>query len=487
MKLITITALLIMSFTHFTLAQAGVDIPTNNAMSNAVGLSAEFGVTLGFTDYSTSVMNYTGKGSIEYFFPSTGSGNFGIRVFGQTGFIGGKGAPAGSLNPTDEFATKMNWYGGGIVYILSLGEAVYPWASIGASQLWYFPKDGNKNLLPNYAAGTYKKYTLAYNGDAGVRIMVSQHMSVNINAGIVVSTKDFLDDFETGGNNDMFYTATAGLTYYLGRDKDSDGDGVPDSRDMCPDTPLGVQVDEFGCPIDTDGDGVPDYLDKCPNTPRNVAVDRNGCPIDSDGDGVPDYLDKCPNTPTGVKVDASGCPIDSDGDGVPDYLDKCPNTPKGVTVDAKGCPIDSDGDGVPDYLDKCPNTPKGTKVDADGCPIKEVVEHTTLSGDTNFEFDKSSLLSNAYTTLDNLALSMKENPGYKWEIAGYTDGIGSAQYNVTLSRQRAQSVVDYLVRKGVDRNNLKIVGYGKDNPVATNDTPEGRAMNRRVEIKLLSK
>jgi OOP family OmpA-OmpF porin len=89
--------------------------------------------------------------------------------------------------------------------------------------------------------------------------------------------------------------------------------------------------------IDSDGDGVPDNLDKCPNTPRGVAVDANGCPLDADGDGVPDYLDKCPNTPQGVKVDAEGCPLDSDGDGVPDHLDECPDTPKGATVNRVGC------------------------------------------------------------------------------------------------------------------------------------------------------
>jgi len=89
--------------------------------------------------------------------------------------------------------------------------------------------------------------------------------------------------------------------------------------------------------------------------------------IDSDGDGVPDDLDKCPNTPKGVKVDAYGCPLDADGDGVPDYLDKCPNTPKGVKVDQDGCPLDSDGDGVPDHLDQCPDTPKGATVNSVGC------------------------------------------------------------------------------------------------------------------------
>nr|WP_111656736.1 Ig-like domain-containing protein [Isoalcanivorax indicus] len=89
--------------------------------------------------------------------------------------------------------------------------------------------------------------------------------------------------------------------------QDSDGDGVMDELDQCPDTPAGVQVDEVGCPIDSDGDGVPDYLDQCPNTPRGVKVDDTGCPLDSDGDGVPDYRDACPGTPPGAVVDEQGC------------------------------------------------------------------------------------------------------------------------------------------------------------------------------------
>lgn len=89
--------------------------------------------------------------------------------------------------------------------------------------------------------------------------------------------------------------------------------------------------------MDSDGDGVYDNIDRCPDTPKGVKVDAQGCSIDSDGDGVYDYLDKCPNTPAKVKVDANGCPLDSDGDGVADYLDQCPNTPMGATVDARGC------------------------------------------------------------------------------------------------------------------------------------------------------
>lgn len=91
--------------------------------------------------------------------------------------------------------------------------------------------------------------------------------------------------------------------------------------------------------------------------------------VDSDGDGVYDDVDLCPETPAGVSVDAKGCPLDSDLDGVPDYLDECPDTPVGVEVDARGCPLDSDSDGVADYKDKCPGTPIGIEVDAQGCPI----------------------------------------------------------------------------------------------------------------------
>jgi outer membrane protein OmpA-like peptidoglycan-associated protein len=89
--------------------------------------------------------------------------------------------------------------------------------------------------------------------------------------------------------------------------------------------------------------------------------------VDSDGDGVPDPQDKCPNTPRGTSVDSKGCPLDTDGDGVPDYRDRCPNTPQGVGVNADGCPLDSDKDGVYDYKDSCPRTPVGAKVDERGC------------------------------------------------------------------------------------------------------------------------
>ncbi len=148
---------------------------------------------------------------------------------------------------------------------------------------------------------------------------------------------------------------------------DSDRDGVPDTRDRCPGTPLNVSVGADGCPRDADSDGVADYLDRCPGTPPGVAVDAQGCPPDSDGDGVADHMDRCPDTPAGVKVDPDGCPLDSDSDGVADYADRCPGTLPGVPVDTRGCPLDTDGDGVADHEDRCPDTPRGAPVDRLGC------------------------------------------------------------------------------------------------------------------------
>ncbi|MBL4623314.1 MAG: OmpA family protein [Immundisolibacteraceae bacterium] len=99
-------------------------------------------------------------------------------------------------------------------------------------------------------------------------------------------------------------------------DKDSDGDGVSDSKDSCPNTPSGIKVDRQGCPTDLDNDGVADYLDACQGTPRGTPVDAKGCAMDKDGDGVADSKDQCPNTIAGAKVNAKGCAMIASLDGV---------------------------------------------------------------------------------------------------------------------------------------------------------------------------
>lgn len=466
MKLLTLFCLLLIGFVPISKAQ-NEDASRLNGMSNAFGVTAEGGATYAITDYNDSKISFTGKASFEYYLPSTGAGNFGFRIFAQQGYAAGSGTDAASLNPTGEFETKFDMLGGGVSYMLSMGDAIYPIFSAGVANMWFYPQNSNGDKLPGVIAGGYKNNVLSIVGDAGVRFQLSKEISLNVAGGVIVSRTDFLDDYRTGSTNDMVYTGTVGVTYYFGRDKDADGDGVPDTDDACPNTPVGVSVDEFGCPLDADKDGVPDYLDKCADTPKGVKVDANGCPLDADGDGVPDYLDKCANTPARVAVDKNGCPLDADGDGVPDYLDKCPNTPKGTEVNAEGCPIVKEKEVV--IITK-----------------PAVIEKLVLSGDTNFENNRATLLPSAYAALEDVVKTMKENPDYKWEVGGHTDAVGSDASNMKLSRLRAQAVVDYLTRQGVKGSNLTMVGYGESTPIATNDTQEGKAMNRRVEIKLLT-
>jgi len=271
---------------------------------------------------------------------------------------------------------------------------------------------------------------------------------------------------------------------------DADGDGVFDGLDACPDTPKGYPVDARGCPKDSDGDGVVDGADGCPGTPSGARVDAKGCPTDADGDGVFDGIDACPDTPKGAKVDAKGCPTDADGDGVFDGIDTCPGTPRGASVDAKGCPKDSDGDGVFDGIDKCPGTPAGTHVDSTGCPAEvkaaplftETKKSLVLEGVT-FETNRAVLTSESTAVLDKVAASLKDWPDVQVEVAGYTDSTGGDAHNVALSQKRAQAVLDYLASHGVDRSRMTAKGYGKADPIGDNGTADGRATNRRVELK----
>ncbi|MNQ68853.1 Outer membrane porin F precursor [compost metagenome] len=157
---------------------------------------------------------------------------------------------------------------------------------------------------------------------------------------------------------------------------------------------------------------------------------------------------------------------------------------------------DEDGDGVPDSRDKCPGTPRGVQVDADGCPppapapvVEEVVvvkEETIVIRDVHFQFDKATLTQADKGVLDKIATRLKgEAPNAQLTVTGHTDSVGSDAYNQKLSDKRAHSVVEYLIQEGVPRSSfVSVAGAGESQPVAENKTADGRAMNRRTEIKI---
>ena len=168
---------------------------------------------------------------------------------------------------------------------------------------------------------------------------------------------------------------------------------------------------------------------------------------------------------------------DTDRDGVIDKLDQCPDTPAGVKVDEVGCPLDTDKDGVYDYLDKCPDTPIDLKVDKDGCPMKVTINLNVL-----FDFDKADIKPKYNSEIKRVADYMTAYPWEKATLEGHTDSKGTDAYNQKLSQRRVDAVMKNLVEKfGISADRLKAVGYGESKPIATNDTDEGRQLNRRVQ------
>ena len=158
----------------------------------------------------------------------------------------------------------------------------------------------------------------------------------------------------------------------------------------------------------------------------------------------------------------------------------CPDTPEDIPVDPDGCPLDTDIDGVADDSDACPGTPIGVRVNARGCPLAG--ERIAIVTNINFDSNRANVRGNVQERLDRVIQLLKEMPDVDVQIVGYTDNIGSAAYNLELSLRRAESVRDYIVERGIHYARLSVAGRGKTQPLVSNSTPEGRAVNRRVEF-----
>lgn len=255
---------------------------------------------------------------------------------------------------------------------------------------------------------------------------------------------------------------------------DRDGDRVIDSEDKCPDVPGSVKYD--GCPIpDTDGDGINDEVDACVTVPGLAKY--NGCPIpDTDGDGLNDEEDKCPTVPGLPKY--QGCPIpDTDGDGLNDEEDKCP-TVAGLAR-YQGCPIpDTDGDGINDEEDRCPQVPGVPEMQ--GCP-----EIKYEGSSVKFAVNSANLTASGKAELDKLVAYLNTHPAIRVKLDGHTDASGNDKINNPLSENRALAAKDYLVSQGIDAGRIDTEGFGSTQPIADNKTAEGKAKNRRIEVKIL--
>ncbi|MFC4477844.1 DUF5723 family protein [Flavobacterium chungangensis] len=268
--------------------------------------------------------------------------------------------------------------------------------------------------------------------------------------------------------------------------KDTDGDGVIDKEDAC--RKVAGPAENGGCPWpDTDKDGVFDKDDAC----IDVAgpKENKGCPWkDSDGDTLLDNVDACPTV--AGPVENKGCPWpDTDGDGVLDKDDACPN--EAGAAENKGCPeLDADKDGVLDKDDACPTV--AGPADNKGCPkvTKETLAQLKVEARSIFFTTGKATLNDAKKgetsgRLDAIKEILRNYPNAKFTINGHTDNVGNAKANQKLSEARAKVVMDLLIEKGVNPENLTSKGYGSTKPVKSNKTAAGRAENRRTEIVYL--
>jgi len=269
-------------------------------------------------------------------------------------------------------------------------------------------------------------------------------------------------------------------------DSDNDRDGVVDDRDDCPMDPEDIDgfEDADGCPDrDNDQDGWADAQDSCPDTPGP----KDGCPErDADGDGLLDDADLCPYE-AGVLPD--GCPIkDFDGDGILDVNDMCPGE---VGPLPTGCP-DRDNDGIVDKHDRCPMDAENFNeyMDRDGCPDTKpqrvTIKYRQIVIDEQIQFETSKAIIRpvSYPILDDVIQVMNDYPQIHVRIEGHTDNVGTDNSNLTLSKDRADAVFEYMIADGVNASRLETVGHGETRPIDTNKTPQGRQKNRRVEFHI---
>ncbi len=367
-------------------------------------------------------------------------------------------AVSGSINKIDKVGDAS---ADDLLYLATDGEVKYSFREL-LNDSWFAPYlgvGGGYTWIDDIGFGTA-------NGIVGVDFWVAENLAFSAQS---TYKQAFEDNYGV-----THFQHSVGVKFKFGG-TDTDGDGIYDYEDECPETP---GLPEFnGCP-DTDGDGIEDRNDECPNTPG--LPEFNGCP-DTDGDGIPDHLDACPNVP-GLP-EFNGCP-DTDGDGVPDNEDECPETPG--PKENNGCPWpDRDGDGVPDKDDDCPDI-VGT-VANNGCPeLSEAVKQALNSYAKTILFDtgKATIKEQSGKVLADIVDIMKEYPNADFLIEGHTDSVGSDKLNMTLSGERASSVMNYLISKGIPSNRLTHQGFGEDRPLDSNKTREGRANNRRVEISL---
>ncbi len=412
----------------------------NRPFQNTMIFGLGGGITLPQTDYESTKIGYALRGAGEYFFKTKSIHYFGLKLnlgYDQVTGEDSRGVLStanGQQTIPPKFSTGIFTVGLAATYGILIENVVIPYLSGGVSGASFDPTNGEGQPTSGNTANLYDKTALMYNLEAGVKIFVSEKVSLNISANQYWPQTDYIDDVAAAYENDAYTTVIVGVSFSPFINNDPDNDGIKGSADICANEPEDYDgfEDEDGCPdVDNDADGVLDVTDKCPNDAEDI-------------DGF---------------EDEDGCPdLDNDADGILDIYDQCPNEPE-------------DFDGV---------------ADEDGCPdLEEVIGEGKflLMDDDIFSENSAEIMVEGKTYLDRVIVQLQMYPDVKWRIEGHMDSNGDKRFLRNLSLDRAKAVLEYFTYfGGLNRENFQVFGMGDTFPIADNSTEAGRSENRRIEI-----
>ncbi len=366
-------------------------------------------------------------------------------------FLGGKlsadhsQVDASGTSPWKGYSTKVN-YALSVSTDITVGNiswhdnksAIQPYVSTGIGTMNYTPvltlQNGSTENFHTPGNGAISEVFVP----VGVGFKFDIARGVNLDLGYQVNFvySDNLDGYNAGSTNDRFSYAHIGLEFALGGRKPQ----------LATHNPVSSMRQEY----------------MMENQSTRNAVEAQLAAQKAQNDQLQQQLNA-------ANANFAKLTMDSDGDGVSDYFDKCPSTPAGTKVDGAGCPL-------PAPVVQQPDT-KVYVTEEDKRVVNEAVKNL------EFDFGKATIREHSYESLDRLA-TLLMNKHFNLKLAGYTDNVGSADYNLRLSRDRAQAIKTYLTGKGVQDAQIQAEGYGKAHPIASNKSAKGRQTNRRVEFTL---
>ncbi|HEY0609252.1 MAG TPA: OmpA family protein [Chitinophaga sp.] len=336
------------------------------------------------------------------------------------------------VRPYDAYETKLKWSASlsAVVNVATINwlykqNFVQIYVSAGAGLAGYNPELETGGTKLDYKPdGTIKELIIPVG--AGLKFKLSEVVNLDLGYTMHFLDGDNLDGYYFGGSHDKYSYGYAGLEFSL---------GPSHKRQLTWHNPAKVMYDELAA----QKAALQQELDSSRSANARLIADMDKVLKDADGDGVSDFFDKCPGTAQGTKVDGGGCDLPRD------------TTP--------------------------PKTIVQQITDEDRRLVRDAI--------SNLEFatGKASIKPSSFPSLNRVAELLKTK-NFSLKLAGHTDNVGRDDNNMRLSKDRAESVKEYLVSQGANPSRIEATGYGETQPIASNKTAAGRQKNRRVEFTL---